>query len=68
MRILYLQAGESFHIGDDVRVTLVTLSAGRARIAVIAPEDIPVHREEIFRHIRDQRSASDPQAENGYES
>ena len=60
MLILTRKVGERIMIGDkgDIQITLVALEGSKARLGILAPEGIPVHREEIFDRI---------QAEQNYE-
>jgi carbon storage regulator len=46
------RVGESIYIGGKVVVTLVSLDRNRARIGIVAPTDIPVHREEVYERIK----------------
>lgn len=49
--VLSRKAGESVRIGDDVTVTVVEVRGGQVRVAVDAPRDVAVHREEIYQQI-----------------
>ena len=52
MLILTRRVGESLMIGDEVTVTVLGVKGSQVRIGVRAPENIPVHREEVFRRIQ----------------
>lgn len=54
MLILTRKKGEKIMIGDNVEITLISLRNGYAKIGVSAPDEISVHREEIYRRIHDQ--------------
>lgn len=48
MLILQRKAGEFILIGDDIRVTVVSVEAGgRVRLAVDAPRSMPILRNEL---------------------
>lgn len=47
MLILTCRVGESLMIGDDVTVTVLGVNAGPVRLGTDAPQEVPVHREEI---------------------
>jgi carbon storage regulator len=52
MLILERRIGEKIIIGDnEVIVTLLRSDRGRAKIGISAPEDVPVHREEVYKKI-----------------
>ncbi len=48
MLILQRKVGESLFIGDDIEVKLLSIEAGgRVRIAIDAPRDLPILRQEL---------------------
>ena len=51
MLVLTRRPGECVRIGPDVRVTVVASTAGQVRIAIDAPKEISIFREEIFERI-----------------
>lgn len=51
MLILTRKIGESLVIGDDVVVTLLSIKGNQVRLGIKAPQDVPVHREEIYNRI-----------------
>ena len=52
MLILTRRVGESVMIGKDVTITIVGVKGNQTRLGIIAPEEIPVHRGEIYERIR----------------
>ena len=44
-------------IGDDVTVTILSVKGNQVHLGIKAPRDIPVHREEIYRRIREDTPA-----------
>lgn len=48
MLVLNRNIGESIHIGDDIRITVLGTNGNQTRIGINAPREIPVHREEIY--------------------
>ncbi|MEE9351498.1 MAG: carbon storage regulator CsrA [Thiotrichaceae bacterium] len=55
MLILTRRVGETLTIGDDITVTVLSVNGRQARIGIDAPKDVPVHREEIYQRIRDDK-------------
>lgn len=56
MLILTRRIGETLMVGDDVHVTILGVKAAQVRIGVNAPQDIAVHREEIYQRIQKEKS------------
>ena len=54
MLILTRRVGETIMIGDDVTVTVLGVKGNQVRIGVNAPDDVPIHREEIYARIQRQ--------------
>jgi len=52
MLVLTRLTGESFIIGDDVKVTILGMNGSQVRIGVDAPKEIPINREEIYQKIQ----------------
>lgn len=58
MLSLTRKIGESIIIGDgDNKITLTVLGArhGQVRLSIDAPKEIPVHREEIYQRIQQEK-------------
>lgn len=54
MLILSRKAGESIMIGDEIRIVIQAVNGNQVRVGVLAPHDIPVHRQEIYEKIREE--------------
>jgi carbon storage regulator len=50
--VLTRRLGESIRIGDEIAVRVVDIQNGSVRIAIEAPREIPVHREEIWNQVQ----------------
>ena len=51
MLVLSRRTGESLRIGARVRVQVVAVQGNRVRLAIEAPDEVSVHREEIYQRI-----------------
>ncbi len=58
MLILTRRGSESFVIGDDIKVTVLSVRGSQVRLGIDAPKDISVHREEIYRMIKEGLTTS----------
>ena len=47
MLVLSRKLGQSFHVGPDVRVTIVKIDRNSVRIGIHAPDEIAIRRDEI---------------------
>jgi len=54
MLILTRRVGESLVIGDSIKVTVISAHGNQVKIGVDAPNDVPVHREEIYKRIQNE--------------
>lgn len=59
MMVLKRKIGQAFHLGDDIRITVVNVQNGRhVRFGIEAPVEIPVHRMEIYELIQNENKAA----------
>ena len=58
MLILTRRVGETVVIGNDVDVTVLGVKGNQVRLGVKAPREVSVHREEIFKRIKDEKQES----------
>ncbi|WP_337058253.1 carbon storage regulator CsrA [Pseudomonas sp. USHLN015] len=52
MLILTRRLGESILIGDNITVTVMSVQGNQVKLAINAPRDVAVHREEVAERIR----------------
>ena len=52
MLVLSRQRDESIMIGDNVVVTIVDIRGDKVRLGIEAPNEIPVHRQEVYEAIK----------------
>lgn len=51
MLILTRRTRESLCIGDDIKIIILGVNGNQVRIGIKAPNDVPVHREELYLRI-----------------
>ena len=57
MLILSRKKNEQIVVGDDIKITVVTIRGDKVRIGIEAPKNTTVHRSEVYEAI--QRTQSD---------
>jgi len=60
MLILTRRVGETVVIGNDVDVTVLGVKGNQVRLGVKAPREVSVHREEIYKRIKEEPVAERP--------
>lgn len=58
MLVLSRHRDESIMIGDDVVITIVDIRGDKVRLGIEAPQDIPVHRQEVYDAIQRENRKS----------
>ena len=48
MLILTRRKGEKLMIGNDITITITEVSGNKVRLGIDAPQQVKVHRQEIF--------------------
>ncbi len=56
MLILTRRINESLIVGDDVKVTVLSVKGKQIKLGVTAPREIAVHREEIYQRIQQENA------------
>ncbi len=56
MLILTRRVSEEVMIGDDIKIKILGVKGNQVRIGVAAPEDVSVHREEIYQRVLAERN------------
>jgi carbon storage regulator len=56
MLILTRRIGETLIIGDDVNITVLGVKGNQVRLGINAPQQVSVHREEIYHKIQAEKA------------
>ncbi len=54
MLILTRRAGESLHIGDNIKVTVISIQGRQVRLGIDVPDEMLVYREEVYLRIKEE--------------
>ena len=52
MLVLSRHKNESVMIGNDIQIAIVDIRGDKVRLGIEAPQEIPVHRQEIYEAIK----------------
>jgi len=58
MLILSRRPGESVHVGDDIKITILSVKGQQIKIGLDVPEQMPVYREEIYTKVQKQNTSA----------
>ena len=59
MLVLTRKTNQSIMIGDDIEVSVLSVSRDKIRIGITAPRDVPVFRKEVYLTIKDEQLRND---------
>lgn len=51
MLVLSRKKNESIIINNDITVTVVEIRGDKVRLGIVAPKEVPVHRQEVYNAI-----------------
>ena len=59
MLVLSRKKNESIVINNDITVTVVEIRGDKVRLGIVAPKEVPVHRQEVYEAIHGKPDSSD---------
>lgn len=62
MLVLSRKKNESIVINNDITVTVVEIRGDKVRLGIVAPKEVPVHRQEVYEAIHGKDSDITPTA------
>jgi len=60
MLVLSRKKNESIVINNDITVTVVEIRGDKVRLGIVAPKEVPVHRQEVFDAIHGKAAGNEP--------
>ena len=60
MLVLSRKKNESIVINNDITVTVVEIRGDKVRLGVVAPKEVPVHRQEVYEEIHKKPADTKP--------
>jgi carbon storage regulator len=52
MLVLSRKKNESIIINDNIKIAVVQIQGGQVRLAIEAPKEVPVHRQEVHTKLK----------------
>ena len=62
MLVLTRKSNQSIMIGDEIEVSILSVSGDKVRLGIDAPRDVAVFRKEVY-DVIDERGAGNPRPE-----
>jgi carbon storage regulator len=60
MLVLSRKKNESIVINNDITVTVVEIRGDKVRLGIVAPKEVPVHRQEVYDAIHGSKGDAEP--------
>lgn len=54
MLILTRRPGESLYVGDNIRITVLSLQGKQIKLGLEVPADMTVYREEVYTRVKEE--------------
>ncbi|WP_203289046.1 carbon storage regulator CsrA [Metabacillus sp. cB07] len=56
MLVLTRKTGEAIKIGDDIEISVISISGDQVKIGIEAPKHIDIHRKEVYLSIQEENN------------
>lgn len=56
MLILSRRPGESLHLGDDIKITILSIRGQQIKLGLEVPDGMLVYRDEIYQKIQEENN------------
>ncbi|MGG3804437.1 carbon storage regulator CsrA [Metabacillus fastidiosus] len=56
MLVLTRKTNEAIQIGDDIEITVLSISGDQVKLGINAPKNIEIHRKEIYLSIQESNN------------
>ena len=60
MLVLSRKTNQSIMIGDEIEITVLSVSGEKVRLGIKAPREVPVYRDEVYAQVAAQQLETDP--------
>jgi len=57
MLVLSRKKHEAIIINDNITISVVEIRGDKVRIGIVAPKEVPVHRQEVYEAIHEKESS-----------
>ena len=59
MLVLSRRTNQSIMIGDEIEITVLSVSGDKVRLGIKAPREVPVYRDEVYAQVQGEQRETD---------
>jgi len=59
MLVLSRRTNQSIMIGDEIEITVLSVSGDKVRLGIKAPREVPVYRDEVYAQVQGEQLETD---------
>lgn len=60
MLVLSRKTNQSIMIGDEIEITVLSVSGDKVRLGIKAPREVPVYRDEVYNEVNSPEREAGP--------